>query len=224
MSHNIISLKNYDIFTENDEERYKEIYLNSDIEIYVNKENLNEISIPFHNLSNKRKDQIKKVLRIIRDTKAYSIFYYKKEKWWKYTYWIGGFLAIILSACAAIVNNFFDPCNDNKFVRNYNTILHAAIAIGLGILAFLDSSMRRRVFEEAGDKYNTLSMELYREVFFSDEEIQNLEMGHIIEKALIQLGNYGEMYNEHSEKAIEKIKEKSGLAIQFSNINNIKLI
>ncbi len=176
-----------------------------------------KLVVDFDELTRKQKNQIKRIKRMIRSSHGHSFFYYKKAYKWKYVYWIGAVSSILLAGGTTIVNVFYDTCGSNSSGKNVNTLLSALITVFLTIISLLNASERRNDYDEAGDKYTQLAANLYREVFFSNEPIKDLDLEGIIYRYQTSIDNYIERFSQPPPNAIQNIikSEKFGTLIKF---------
>jgi hypothetical protein len=173
----------------------------------ANDDELNPDTLVFsyENLSPHQINQLKKVERTIRLARAYSLFFYAQAGYWYKCYWGAGFLTLLLTAANTIANVLFSNCSNDSHVKEYNIILGACIMACLSGLTFLDPSVRRRDFEDAADKYNTLANNLSREAFFVNKNIDKVNLEPILDKYNALMSTYGDRYYEPSPEAIDKI-------------------
>lgn len=164
--------------------------------------------------------QLKKIKKMVEDTTAYSQYYYHKAKIWKFVYWFTSILSIFLTGINSILNTVFDPCSYDSIIQKYNTIFGFMITLFLGIITFINASRHNQVNETAGDKYQTLSEQLFNKVFLSKNELKNLNYEEIIKNYYFQLNTLREIYPEPSVKDVRQIK-KSTEFVFINQMNNI---
>jgi len=176
-----------------------------------------DVHISLEGLSLHKTNQLKRLKKMIKTTRAFSLYYYSKARGWKQLYWRTNIIAIILSSVNTIVNVVFDPCSGHDAVRICNILLGAFIAGSLGAISFMNPSNRRRRYEQAGDEYQILSTAIYREVFFNNSSYENLDLAYLIEKFTISLDNYAKMFEEPSPNKVKEIiaSPEFDLAIRF---------
>lgn len=182
-------------------------------------ESSNEIQIETDDLNPKKVNQLKKIKRMIRLNQAYSLFFYGKSRFWLKVYWVSSIMAILLAGVSMIVNVVLDPCSEEDVVQRYNVLFSAMIFVGLGVITTLNAPVRQRKYEEGGDKYKQLAKAIYREVLFSNSNLRDLDLEHIIEKYSFKMDDYSEMYNEPSVETIDKImhSKKYDLVIKLKH-------
>ncbi len=176
-----------------------------------------KLIVDFDELSRKQKNQIKRIKKVSNNAHAISIFYYNKAGKWKYIYWIGAVLSIVLAGTSTIINVFYDTCSGNTNTREINVVLSALITVSFAIITLLNSAERRKNYDNAGDKYSQLSANLYREVFYSNDPIKELYLESIIYRYQTAIDNYIEMFPQPPLEAVDKIlkSNKFGITIKF---------
>ena len=70
-------------------------------------------------LSRHKKSQLKRIKKILKKSKAYSIYHYGRAIFWKWVYWIGGFTNISLLGLNTVIGVIFDS-NENIEFRKLN--------------------------------------------------------------------------------------------------------
>lgn len=176
-----------------------------------------KLIVDFDELSRKQKNQIKRVKKVSKNAHAVSIFYYNKAINWKYIYWTGAILSIVLAGASTIVNVFYETCDGNSSARQLNVVLSAIITVSLAIITLLNAGERRKNYDNAADKYSQLSANLYREVFYSNDAIKDLDLENIIYRYQTAIDNYIEMFPQPPLEAVDKIlkSRKFGITIKF---------
>lgn len=175
------------------------------------------IKIDIKSLSQIKKNQLKRLRKLIKLTHAYSIHYYSYARFWKWIFWITSIGGVILSSISTIVNIFFDPCSSKESVQKYNVLVSAIITMFIGLGSLLGAQLRQRNYEDAGDKYKMLAQDIYREVFFSNLSYDDIDLSYLIEKYNIKFDGYLEMFREPSSNKLQEIMDSSeyGLGIKF---------
>jgi hypothetical protein len=169
-------------------------------------------------IHNNKSNQIHYIQQTIRLTRAFSIFYYNKALYWKRSYWITNFVNIGLTSLNTIITVFFDLCDQNQYSAKTNIVLGAVIMASISGITFLNSAIRQKEYEEAGDKYNEVSNNLYTEVFCGKDKPIDLDLDVIIEKYRSVIDSYGERFVEPNPKAIDIIMESN----EYKFLMNIK--
>ena len=157
-------------------------------------------------LEQKKLDQIKRIRQMVEDTLAYSQFYYTKAGMWKKIYWITSVSHILLMASNSVINTIFDPCVNEETMKKYNMIFSFSITIALGIITLLNATERNKDFEIGGDKYNQVSEEIFRNVFYNNQSLKDLDLQHMIELFNMKIDNNRELFPEPSILKLENIK------------------
>ena len=153
------------------------------------------IEVDLQNLSMLKRNQIRRLKHLVQNNRAYSLFYYQRGLFWKRVYWLGNFIGLILTGGMTVINMIYDPCITNN--RNiHNIIMGAAITTALAIITFMDASSRRRQYEEAGDEYKILAIDLYRSSFFSNIPFQDRDLNELIDEYSIRMEAYSKIYEE----------------------------
>lgn len=173
-------------------------------------------------LSNQKFTQLKKIRLMIENNLALALHFYSKSKYWKRIYWIAGIVNVLLVATNALINAFIKDEIDQS-VPNYNVIFGILIAMILGIITFLNPSERHKHFELAGDRYIQVSDDIFNEIFYSNDEIEKMDLGKIIELNNKTLAFYRELYSELTFDQLQKIKN-TNLFMKENKINRLKFI
>jgi hypothetical protein len=176
-----------------------------------------EVHVNVTDMTAKQHTQLKVLKKMIKQTRAYSLFYYERAGAWRIGYWVTLFIPVILAAATSIVNIVVDKCSDDDEVRKYNIIINAIIAGGIAAIALIDASSRRRLYELAGDDYSTLSMAIYRSAFTDNAQNTEQRLSEVIERFSVRMDDYARAHNEPPFEAIDDIMKtkKFGVAIKF---------
>jgi hypothetical protein len=165
-----------------------------EFQVNIREFNIENLKIGIGNLEQYQLNQIKFIKKTIENSQAFGEIYYNKGRWWRKAYWITGILTAIVSGLSSIVNVLYDPCSNEELVQKYNTFFGFGITAVLGIITFLNASERSKNYEEAGDKYSTLANELFREVFYSNNKLNEMDLFMIIDKYNSKLDTYKNLY------------------------------
>ncbi len=185
--------------------------------------NSNILKIDINGLNDIQMEQIKKIRKIIENTLIYSLFFFNKARWWRKSYWITGITAIILTCLTSLINLIFDPCDNEEIIKIYNVVFSFSISIFLGIITLMDSSNRSDNFELAGDRYSMVAGDMFREVFYSNKNIYELDLYYIMQKYSAKLDIYHELYNEPPVKKISKLRKSPQFELR-NHFRNVILI
>lgn len=152
------------------------------------------------------KNRLRRLRTIIQVANAYSIFYHSCSSFWKKTYWISSFIAVSLSAINASINIFYDSCGGIAD-RHYNAFISTLITVILGVITFMNSSLRNKEYEVAGDDYKALAQEMFRDVFFGmdRDKIEDRCLDVLISRYTDKMNDYGKSYPEPSPVKIKEI-------------------
>jgi len=138
-------------------------------------------------ISSLKKQQLEKIINIIKESDELSKKFYQKSKCWKHVYWIGGGLSIVLSGLNTMIETITET-------RQANIILSSIISILLAVITFLNAMKHRFETEDAGDKYLGLSEDLYQKTFLQDDLI-NLDLQRILEVYSTRMTDFREEFN-----------------------------
>ena len=194
--------------------------LENNLEKNSNSTDSNEIEINIDQLKEKQVNQLKIIKSMVKLTRTYSVYYYYKASIWRKIYWSSSISTLALTTIATIINLFLDSCSNEQAIQKYNILLNTLVTIGLGTITLLNSSVRQKKYEQAGDKYNQLSTTIYREVFLLNTSIIKLNLERIIEKYNIRMDDLMEMYDQPSPEAIDKIMHSKRLDIAIKLKHN----
>jgi hypothetical protein len=170
----------------------------------------NQLEIDISEFSTTKKNQIKRLKNIIQNNRAYSIYYYSKARVWKWNYWVTNITALLLTGAKTFIDVFFNQTDSESDCRS-NTINSIGIVLGvvittiLAIITFLNASLRRRHYEEAGDEYKILAVDLYRNTFYSNESLQDKDVNEILNEYTIKMSAYSKIYEEPNASTIKDI-------------------
>ena len=152
-----------------------------------------------------KNNQILYINKLISLARAFSIHYYRRARFWKYVYWVFSSASFGLAGLATVINAFFNNCSEDPTVRNINVTMNSVIMAMISGITFLNPSLRSKCDEEAGDKYNSASNNLYVEVFCSDSLPENHDLKMIIDKYVMHFDELSDRYTEPSLASINKI-------------------
>jgi len=178
-----------------------------------------EVHVNVADLSAKQQTQLKVLKKMIKQTRAYSLFYYDKAGAWRTGYWVTLFMPVLLATITTLVNILISACSDD--VRKYNIIANAIVAGGVAVIALIDASSRRRLYENAGDDYSTLSMAIYRAAFTTDSQNTEQRLSDVIDKFSLRMEDYARVHNEPPFDIVDDImkSKKFGVAIKFKTFH-----
>jgi len=158
------------------------------------------LEIDVSQLTAHKRNQLKRLVYLTQLNRAYSIYYYEWARFWKIVYWSSNISSILLTGTNTIANIVF------SLSQTQNIIWSAVLTSVITIIAFLDASWRRRQYEEAGDEYRILALELYRTSFFPENgNWDEADLGEILDEFSIKMGAWAKVYEEPPPKTIELI-------------------
>lgn len=166
---------------------------------------IDKVIIKTEGMTDKRKNQLKRITRMIQNCRASSLFFYSDAGYWGNVYWYTSIATILLSAINTLISSLMPIVSDDHTVQITNTILGVIITTGFSAIALMNAAVRQKDSENAGDRYNKISSDLYSETFFCNAPIDSLDLERIIEKYGIIISTCIDMYSDPPISEISKI-------------------